>query len=181
VKGDLCRETGKDEEYVESRVDFQPPSNEESLETNRMAFLVLAEKQAGNQETAQDEKKVHTYPSYSCEETGYSCMMDHYCDDGNAAEYVQPFISHLQIRPTKEPTTGWKQKSRSPNTNTKVPFLVLAIMKIMSEQKLPDILPLISLYLFEVEYITGELFWSRFEIQFALPPLCESRFRGGHR
>jgi hypothetical protein len=97
VKNNLSNDTSDKKESVERRVDLKRAPNKESLETDRMASLVLAEKQARNQETAQHEKQIHTRPSGACEEARFSRMMEKDGDDGHTTENVQAFVSHLLL------------------------------------------------------------------------------------
>jgi hypothetical protein len=97
VKNELSSDAGKEKEDVKSRINLQPAPDEESFETNRVAFLVLAEEQTGNQKTAEDKEEIHARPSRSRKERGNVRVMDHHGDDRHTAEDIQPFVSHLLI------------------------------------------------------------------------------------
>ena len=97
VKRELRSDAGKKKEDVKSRINLQPAPDEESLQTNCMAFLVLAEEQTGNQKTAEDKEEIHARPSRTRKERGNVRVMDHHGDDRHTAEDIQPFVSHLLI------------------------------------------------------------------------------------
>jgi hypothetical protein len=97
VKHEQLNDAGKEKEDVESRINLQPAPDEESLQTNNMAFLVLAEEQTGNQKTAEDKEEIDARPSRTRKEWPNVGVMDDYGDDRYAAEDIQPFVSHLLI------------------------------------------------------------------------------------
>src|ERR1700722_202489 len=95
VKDELRSDAGKENEDVESRINLQPAADEESLQTNNMAFLVLAEEQTGNQKTTEDEEQIHARPSRSRKERRDARVMQKHGDNRHTAEDIQPFVSHL--------------------------------------------------------------------------------------
>ena len=66
-------------------------------------------------------------------------MMENHGDDGNTAENVQPFVSHLQIRTIRALGTVWRRELRFCNRNVTFLILVLALPKTMSKLPLPSI------------------------------------------
>jgi len=106
VKHEQLSDTGNEKEDVESRINLQPAPDEESFETNSMAFLVLAEEQTGNQKPTEDKKEIHARPSRTRKEWPNVRVMDDYGDDRYTAEDIEPFVSHLLI-------LGWSQKARA--------------------------------------------------------------------
>jgi hypothetical protein len=107
VKHEQLNDAGKEKEDVESRINLQPAPDEESLQTNNMAFLVLAEEQTGNQKTAEDEEEIHAGPSDTSKERPNARVMEEHGDNRYTAEDIQPFVSHLLIL-----VCGPKAKSR---------------------------------------------------------------------
>ena len=104
VKDELRSDAGKENEDVESRINLQPAADEESLQTNNMAFLVLAEKQTGNQKTTEDKEEIHARPSRTRKERPYARVMEEHDDNRYTAEDIQPFVSHLLILHPRQKT-----------------------------------------------------------------------------
>jgi hypothetical protein len=52
MKHELSGDARNQEKRVESRINLQPATDKESLVIDCMTFFILAEEQAGNQETA---------------------------------------------------------------------------------------------------------------------------------
>jgi hypothetical protein len=107
VKHELRSDAGKEKEDVESRINLQPAPDEESFETNSMAFLVLAEEQTGNQKTAEDKEEIHARPSRTRKGRQNARVMEKHGDDRYTAEDIQPFVSHLR-RSLGKSVTGKK-------------------------------------------------------------------------
>lgn len=97
LEHELDSDARNEEKGVESRINLQPAPDEESLQTNNMAFLVLAKEQTGNQKTTEDKEEIHARPSRTRKERPNARVMEEHGDNRYTAEDIQPFVSHLLI------------------------------------------------------------------------------------
>ena len=56
-------EKSERDEGIERRMNLEVPANVKPREPNHPFFLIFAEEQSGDQETAQNEEQVHAHPT----------------------------------------------------------------------------------------------------------------------
>ena len=80
---------------IKRRIYFEATTDEKTLELDGSIFPVFAEKQARNQEAAQNEEEVDAHPTGRRKILDDSPMIENHQEDGNAPQNIQPLIAHF--------------------------------------------------------------------------------------